>query len=367
MPYPEGQPTQLTFENQPIHGLAWTDDGRDIVFASTLRGIAGLWRIPAAGGEPEPLAGVGGNAIDVTVAPRGQRRLAYVQDQLHWQIWRFRRPGTPEERPTPTQLLPSFRSTYGPAQYSPDGKRIAFLSDRSGNQEIYVCDSDGRNPVQVPSAGSGGANTPRWSPDGQYIAFQPNRTGPRPIFVVGAGMDRDQPRRLTSGTFDDREASWSRDGQWVYFSSNRSGKFEIWKVPAQGGEPTQVTKGGGESCFESADGKSLYYYSARKTRDIWKISLAGGEEEHVLAMPKGGTWRDWALTNEGIYFLDPDATPEATIQLFDFASRRATLIARLEKKPSEALYCCEFSPDGQWILFVKRIRSSNIMLVENFR
>jgi Tol biopolymer transport system component len=367
MSFPEGQPTQLTFESQPNHALAWTEDGRDLVFASTRRGIAGLWRIPATGGEPAPLAGVGGNANDVAVAPPGQHRLAYVQQQIHRQIWRFRRPGRPEERPTPTPLLVSSRSDGGPIQYSPDGQRITFTSDRSGNEEVYVCDSEGRNPVQLTSFGSAGAGTPRWSPDGQSLAFQHGTAGGKAIFVVGASLDRDQPRLVTSRTFDDREPSWSRDGQSIYFSSNRSGRFEIWKVPAQGGEPVQVTKGGGESCFESADGKLLYYYSARKTRDIWKVALRGGAEEHVLAMPKEGNWRDWALTENGIYFLDPEATPGPAFRFFAFASNEITLIAQLEKNPSERLVCCDVSPNGQWFLYVKSISSSNIMLVENFR
>jgi Tol biopolymer transport system component len=51
--------------------------------------------------------------------------------------------------------------------------------------------------------------------------------------------------------------SWSHDGKWIYFSSSRTGAVEIWKIPAAGGEPIQVTRDGGYVAFESLDGKTL--------------------------------------------------------------------------------------------------------------
>src|SRR5262249_24992572 len=155
-----------------------------------------------AGGEPEALAGVGGNATDVTIAALGQHRLAYVRERDDMQIWRTRRPRTPDEPPTSTPLV--FSSEWDEApQYSPDGKRIAFMSRRSGSREIHVCDSEGRNPIQLTSFGSLGTDTPRWSPDGQYLAFQTgsNEQGRKAIFVLAASLDRAKPRRLTYGTF----------------------------------------------------------------------------------------------------------------------------------------------------------------------
>src|SRR6266480_5707461 len=81
--------------------------------------------------------------------------------------------------------LPSF-SERDEAQFSPDGRRIAFVSLRSGNPEIWVCNSDGSNAVQLTSFGGPFVTTPRWSPDGERIAFDSNAAGEFDIHVVGA-------------------------------------------------------------------------------------------------------------------------------------------------------------------------------------
>jgi hypothetical protein len=141
-------------------------------------------------------------------------------------------------------------------------------------------------------------------------------------------------------------------------------------VPAGGGKEEKLTTQGGESCFASADGRFVYYYTSRKTRSIWKVALQGGEETHVLDMPKKGNWRDWALTENGIYFLDPDGPGRLLFQFFDFARQTTTPIAQFECNPSETFTGCVVSPDGEWFLYWRWgswSSPSDIMLVENFR
>jgi Tol biopolymer transport system component len=114
-------------------------------------------------------------------------------------------------------------------QFSPDGKRIAFSSDRSGSFEIWVCNSDGSSPVQLTSFGGAYTGTPHWSPDGRWIAFDSRPGGKAGVFVISS--EGGEPRRVTEGNWDDIVPSWSRDGKWIYFSSNRGGDKELWKVP----------------------------------------------------------------------------------------------------------------------------------------
>jgi len=226
-PIAGGQARRLTFDDKGIAGLAWTADGRSIVFSANRAGLFTLWRVPISGGEPEPLAGIGQDAHSPAVSPRGNF-LAYTQHLVNINIWRAKGPRSTAQGVTPVELISSSRF-QADQQFSPDGKRIAFSSDRSGSFEIWVCNSDGSSPVQLTSFGGAYTGTPHWSPDGRWIAFDSRPGGKAGVFVISS--EGGEPRRVTEGNWDDIVPSWSRDGKWIYFSSNRGGDKELWKVP----------------------------------------------------------------------------------------------------------------------------------------
>ena len=164
---------------------------------------------------------------------------------------------------------------------------------------------------------------------------------------------------------DNLSPSWSRDGKWLYFASKRDSEpFQLWKMPIQGGPPTKVTSHGGISGVESADGRFLYY-SKYELGGLWKMPLEGGEEAQVLEEVRGGSWPNWALASDGIYFLRFDNSPRVTIQFFDFRTRKTIPLWTLDKEPGWGL---AMSPNGKSILYVQgEFAESNIMLVKNFR
>jgi Tol biopolymer transport system component len=243
-------------------------------------------------------------------------------------------------------------------QFSPDGKSIAFASSRSGNWEIWVCDSDGANPRQLTYSNGPPTFTPRWSPDGRKIAFTLNVGGHEAIYVVG--IEGGRPRRLTTVVSNNVAPSWSRDGKWIYFGSDRTGAGQVWKMPAEEGQAMQVTKKGGVVAFESPDGTTIYH-TKDSVRGLWKVPVEGGEETLVLKQVGRGYWLPWGLTVEGIYFYNADTK---VIEFFSFATHKITQIA----KPEKAVESLAVSPDGRSILFAQMDRDeSHIMLVENFR
>jgi Tol biopolymer transport system component len=142
------------------------------------------------------------------------------------------------------------RLDAGP-QYSPDGRRILFVSDRSGTRGLWVCDSNGEDLVQLVSALW--IRYPRWFPDGRYILFDNAPEGQFDVYAISA--ERGPARRLTHHPANDGAANWSNDGQWIYFASTRSGNMEVWRMPASGGEARQITQHGGIAAFESPDGE----------------------------------------------------------------------------------------------------------------
>jgi Tol biopolymer transport system component len=354
----------LTSFKADIWNLSWTSDRAYIIFCSDYRDCPGcLWKVSASGGQPELLPGWQTNRSDYALSRDG-RRLAYTQGEFNANIWRYE--VSAGERPSgpPTKLIASTGMNTEP-QFSPDGKRVAFVSWRSGNGEIWVCDSDGSNPRQLTSFHVPVDAYPHWSPDGREIAFQASPEGHASICIVDA--EGGQPRRLTLGDRSVAAPTWSRDGKWIYFGSKRSGAYQVWRLPSAGGHAVQVTKKGGFAGLESRDGKTLYYAKRlqfpgwRKYRGLWEVPVEGGQETLVLKELWPGGFDCWALTGEGIYLYNVNTN---TIDFFSFATRRITQIAKPEKRGGPLTV----SPDGRWILFSQvDVDTSHIMMVENFR
>jgi Tol biopolymer transport system component/DNA-binding winged helix-turn-helix (wHTH) protein len=359
-----GTSRRLTFDNRVVEGLDWTPDGNGIVFSSNRaddRGLHNLWKIPASGGLPQPL--IEGEGALFPVVSRARRRLAYVQENSDVNIWRIDALGASHGQPAATRFISSTRRDAS-AQYSPDGQRIVFISDRSGTREIWVCNSDGSNSKQVTSLGIF-LGSPRWSSDGQQIVFDARLEDHSDIFVVSA--EGGKPRRITADRSEDGRASWSRDGRWLYFWSDRSGNWEVWKAPAEGGTPVKFTRHGGKEAVESFDGKFIYYTKdhAQSLPGIWRIPVEGGDEVRILDQAYSG---QWALLNTGIFFLNSNTKSSLTIEFFNFATNQTTSVATVERMPPRRTPSLAISPDGRWILYTQVDRDeSDIMLVENFR
>jgi Tol biopolymer transport system component len=358
-PVAGGEPRRLTFDDRIVGGLTWTADGREIVFSSNRGGLYTLWSVSASGGAPEPLSAVGEDAFQPSTSRQGSR-LAYLRRRRNTNVWRTVGPGWTGPKGPPTKLISSTREQMD-QDISPDGRRIAFRSNRSGSFEIWICDSDGSNPIQLTSLGAPNSGTPRFSPDGRRIAFDSRKEGHSDIYLIGA--EGGAPLRLTTEPFENSVPSWSRDGRWIYFGSNRGATGQIWKVPAQGGQATQVTQQGGFAAFESTDGRFLYYIKAA-TGPIWRMPIEGGRETRVL--DRKIAWSHWRVMEKGICFLDWDATPPE-IDFFDFATRDSKRIATVDK--SAGIWGgFAVSPDGQWSLFTRVDQiDSEIMLVDGFR
>jgi dipeptidyl aminopeptidase/acylaminoacyl peptidase len=315
------------------------------------------------------VAVTGQNAYSPAISRQGNR-LAYNVAFLDSNIWRLDRSNGANQtadgrQNSPTRLISSTRQDHSP-QFSPDGKKIVFASDRSGSDEIWVCESDGSHPTQLTFFEGTVNGTPRWSPDGKQIVFDARSAGNADIYVMRA--EGGKPRPLTQEPSHDVMPSWSRDGRWVYFCSNRSGAYQIWKTPAAGGQAIQVTKRGGFEAFESPDGELLYYTKGRGPGGIWQMPVAGGEERQAPELLGAGYWRYWAVQEQGIYFVAPVASARPAIKFFSFATRRVTQLGVLERDPLQGPPGFTVSPDGRWVLYAQADQSiSDIMLVENFR
>src|SRR4030095_14563004 len=362
-----GEPRRLPFDNRYIRDQDWTADGREIVFISEREGDSGLWRVPVSGGAPERLMTAGGDNFAHLSISRPGHPLVYSQAVVDTSIWRVELASTKGEVSAPTMLISSSKSDSAP-QYAPEGKRITFRSDRSGRFEIWACEADGSNLVQLTNFNGPQTGSPSWSPDGRQIAFDARPEGNPDIFVISAEGGR--PRRLTEDPAEEIAPCWSRDGRWIYFESNRSGSMQIWKMPADGGEARQLTNGGGSVAHESLDGRFLYYTRGRNVAGIWRIPAEGGEEKLVLDKHKSGYWSAWTVVEQGIYFMTAEPLAHPAIEFFSFTTGKGREWAALTRAfiPWTNPEGLSISPDGRWILYTQEDRTDlDIMLVENFR
>ena len=363
MPANGGEARRLTFDNAWIPAPpAWTLDGKSIVFSSTRSGLPTLWRIPVSGGSPVEEMQAGVKAFGPRVARSGHR-LIFEQRMANSSLWSLDLSKIGENHGR--RQVTASKGRNGAAELSPDGRRIVFVSDRSGSDEIYVCNSDGSNLLRLTNLGGANApGVPRWSPDGQKIAFDSVLRGHTAVSVIPAEGGPAGP--LTDQASDNLSPSWSHDGKWIYFTSNRSGNWEIWKIPNQGGKALQLTRTGGFSGFESSDGNSIYYAKTASEPDIWRLTLQDGQESAVSPTLHLNQWTGWALVDKGIFFVreGPDAHP--VLRFLDFATNLVKDITPLDKQPWPLWV--SVSANGKFALYQQMdMYMSNVMALENFR
>jgi Tol biopolymer transport system component len=354
-----GEPRSITPAILGAYGPDWISN-REIAFWAK----GALWRTGTSEGSVPERLPFGEDGITVAVSrsrPGRPARLAYVRSYADTNIWEVRTSGEEGAVASPPVVAISSTRREGTPQLAPDGRRVAFISDRSGEMEIWVAERSGANPVQLTSMGAV-PGFPRWSPDGETIAFHANPEGQGDIFVVPASGGR--VRQVTSGPENEAFPSFSRDGRWIYFSTSRGGTPSIWKTPVSAGHVVQVSTAGALQAIESPDGANLYYVTGTAPGDagrLWRLPLRGGEP---VGLVDGVLATGFDVLDEGVYYLEP-VSGETRLRHLDFATGRATTVA---DRLGRVVFGLTASRDGRSVLY-SRVDTSieDLMLVEGFR
>jgi Tol biopolymer transport system component len=374
VPVAGGESRRLTNYQRGIQGFAWTSDGKQIVFASNRQGWFQLWRVAA-----HPVSGSGAYPTAVLVEAAGDdarnpsirgTRLVYQRHTRDFDIKRAEIAGVPgtaaHELKSSTPLISSTRLDVTPA-WSPDGKRIAFVSDRSGARELWICESDGSSPLRLTSFSGPAVIFPRWSPNGERLVFSA-LTGADGNFE-GYTMDAKggRPERLSvRGHPSIAHPIFSVDGRWLYFIPGPEERaVEIWRAPASGGDAIQITKNGAFRPEISPDGK-LLYYGKHDTHGLWSLPIEGGDERRVLGSI---TEMNWTVAKEGIYYIDFGIEANAPKALMFWSSQtgKVNRVGSVEATVSGDYSGISISSDGRWLLYSYIANlTSDLMMVDHF-
>lgn len=292
---PGASPLPVTRDAASIRGHAWLPDGSGLVVSSRRTGARGLWRVTLDGTPPRWIPLPSGHAWYPTLARRtGQ--LIFEDRVLESTLKGLSLGSGAESAP----WLPSTREDLMPA-HSPDGRRIAFSSNRSGPFEIWVADADGSSPQQVTALAGAFNGSPRWTPDGANLVFDARLDGQADVYRVAPGS---APVRLTRSPANDLAPSVSPDGRFLYFGSNRSGRWQIWRLAWEDPNPeaVAVTRDGGYRALPASNGESLYL-TRYGQRGLFRHSLASGTTEALAGTGDLLGPEQWTVAGSTLYFL----------------------------------------------------------------
>lgn len=355
-PEPISIPSASVFNARP----AWTPDSRNIVFISNAGGERRVWLSRFRSSRPaEELAALGSGVQDVTISAVGQ--LGIVRDSENNKMYVLDVTAAEQHPATrPQRILATTRTEESPA-IRPDGKQIAFASNRSGYSEIWTARIDGSDAMQVTYLGNPVTGSPNWSPDGNQIIFD-SRALERPqLYLTSADGGKARPIccRASLSTVPD----WSRDGQ-IYFSSDRTGRMEIWRVAPEGGKPIQITRFGGFGPVLSRDGKMLYYAANNApVTSLWRQDLVSGERKQLVASVLR---RAFAPASKGVYYFSGSISNQsASLYWLDEQSLHGKLLFTSDRRIGDNGVA--LSPDGHSLYFTQSdARGRELLLVQHF-
>ena len=352
MPSRGGPPVRLTTDSHSIQGLAWLDD-RNLIYSSNRGGNYHLWQISRSGGPSLPYA-AGGSQPRWPALSRDGHLLAFVESVNDAGIWRFPL-STNRQAAVAEPFIVSAAEDSSP-EYSPDGKKIAFVSHRSGTGQIWVADADGLSVHQLTDFKGPSVGSPHWSPDSRRLVFDGGLNHQTAIWLIDA--DGSNQHRLNNVMVNEYAPTWSRDGRWIYFCSLRTGQDRIWKQRPDTGEAVQLTQLAFIDPRESADGRTLYL----QRQSLWQMPVAGGAPEAVPELANFFLARYWNLAGDTVYFVRQDELLHK-LESFNLTTRKFQEFTVIPNQLLVGTPGISVDPDRHWLLFVQRSqRRSTIML-----
>jgi len=270
-------------------------------------------------------------------------------------VWVMDRDGCNRKQLTFDDSIEGF--SFNP--WSPDGNKILFVSNISGNFDLWIMNADGSDRKRL----TYGANVEEavWSPSGDRIAFVSECSGNKDIWVMNT--DGSGKTRLTTYEGDDINPRWQPGGDKIAFLSNRSGNFDVWIMNSDGSGKTQLTstEGNERDISWSPDGRKMAFVAA-SALNISDVSTYINFSSSLWVMNADGSGKRELCSGKGFWSFSPEWSPDGRkIAFHSLSQRKKSHIWMMNSDGTEQLELTHgnasdttprWSPDGRKIVFV---------------
>ncbi|MBI2690092.1 MAG: PD40 domain-containing protein [Acidobacteria bacterium] len=368
---PDGRPRQLPPAGRWNGTPRLLEDKKEVLVCAGSSPRLVLWRQPLDGsGTPVSLGIIGDYAVQSAVHARSGRILSRTSrsqaDILRYALRTHGAPSPSLVEPTLEGILESTFIDVNPV-YSPDGSRIAFISDRKGRRQLWVSDQFGHNPIEWTQTFEVDSPPPAWSADGSKLLFTGESPSGLSQLYVADQITR-AAVRISNNNLDHGRALFSHDGNYVYSGAADKSTYSIYRLPAVpgAGPPEKVLSGYTNVAGVEPSGKGLYVTRpiARGQVELEFAPLDGGRVVHLATLNFAN---DAWVTSQGVYYLARRVDrPLAPVTLhFRTHAGDDNVLLEYSKYPGRGL---SVSPDGHYAITTRAVPPiSDLLLLETSR
>jgi Tol biopolymer transport system component/DNA-binding SARP family transcriptional activator len=369
LPVRSGPAIRITDDANLNTSPVWGAGGRELLFVSDRDGSRDVYRVPLSANRvpagPVQRLTTGLDAHTITLSKDG-KRLAVAVFRQTANIYSLDIPRAGSAAAAEARPLTSGSQAVEGVALSPDGRWLAFDSDRNGNQDVFKMPVEGGAAVPLTTY-RGDDFMSSWSPDGSKIAYYSYRDGTRRVVVMSA--DGEGGREVGRTPAGQRYPGWSPEGDQLVFHSDASGRSELYVVAGRAGSswgrPRRLTNNGGQNGRWSPDGRWIAYTWDGSVR---LIAPEGGTPRVLVPAPpdsadaEGAETLIWAPDGRTLYYKAFDAQGQSSIWSVPASGGPPRLLLRFDDAHQSNRP--EFATDGRRLFFTMSARSGDIWSVE---